>query len=69
MWFAQMTLWVHIEQDVCRTIAEMNKDVVLKPGQGIQMSPVKNLLFVDINPDMTMYRLPPCRKKRWRCGC
>ena len=49
MWFAQMTLWV--EQDVCQTIQEMNKDVLLQKGQGIAQSPVKNLLDISISPD------------------
>jgi hypothetical protein len=53
IWFAQMTLWV--EQDVCEAIRVMNKNVKLEPGQGIQMSPVKNLIEVTISPDVRMY--------------
>ncbi len=53
IWFAQMTLWV--EQDVCQTIREMNRDVVLQPNQGIAESPVKNLIDVTVSPDFRMY--------------
>jgi hypothetical protein len=55
IWFAQMTLWV--EQDVCQTIREMNKDVLLQKGQGIAQSPVKNLKWISISPDARMYVL------------
>ncbi|HEX8911192.1 MAG TPA: hypothetical protein VF796_02450, partial [Humisphaera sp.] len=51
IWYAQAALWV--QQDVCRTIAEMNAD-----SADVTTSPVKHLFRLNVPPDVRMYKVP-----------